>query len=432
METVSEVAKSGLCTGCGTCAAACPEKAIEMRRSDCEGLYLPVIEQRKCKLCRTCVGVCPGHELDFEGLNSAFFKRQPNNRALGNYRSCHIGHSRERNTRYESASGGLASQILIFAFERGIIDGALVVRMRKDKPLEAEAFIARTKEEILDAAGSKYCPVAANQALKSILTTKGRFAIVGLPCHIHGIRKAEKVFKGLEQKIVLHIGLMCAHTVNFKGTEFLLEKMHIGKDSVREISYRGKGWPGVLTVKTENCSSYSIPYSHRWSAYWSVFSCFFFAPMRCLSCPDQTNELSDISLGDAWLPDLRNERLGESVIIARTQVGSDLLRSMNSAGVLCLRGLDSEKVEQTQHLSLKSKKDDFGARLRILKLAGKHIPQIKPEPNVSSSPISLVRTSLIYMNTRLSYSERFARLSVRVPFSFFRLYFGIYAFLMSL
>jgi len=53
---------------------------------------------------------------------------------------------------------GVVTQLLIFLLEKGIIDGALVVRMREDQPLEPEPFIARTKEEIISTSKFKYCP----------------------------------------------------------------------------------------------------------------------------------------------------------------------------------------------------------------------------------------------------------------------------------
>jgi len=34
-------------------------------------------------------------------------------------------------------------------------------------------------------------------------------------------------------------------------------------------------------------------------------------------CPDVTNELADISLSDAWLKELRGEKVGEPLIVAR-------------------------------------------------------------------------------------------------------------------
>jgi coenzyme F420 hydrogenase subunit beta len=429
MNTISQVVKAKLCTGCGTCASICPNEAIKMRKFEFEGLYLPEIKNDKCRECGICLTCCPGFSVDFEKLNFRIFGKQPNDKLLGNYDECYIGHSNETCVRYNCASGGIVSQLLIYALEKGIIDGAIVARMRKDQPLETEAFIARTREEVLNAAKSKYCPVAINEALKHVLKQNGRFAVVGLPCHIHGIRKAEEVYKELEKKVVLHIGLMCTHTVNFKGTEVLLEKMRIRKEQVREISYRGKGWPGEMSIKWGKHSNTSIPYMGSWNAYWSVFSFFFFTPTRCMTCPDQTNELSDISVGDAWLPELKYDRQGESIVIARTKVAAELLRCMSSAGVISISQVNTEKVKQSQSLSLKFKKDDFGARLLMLKLMGKQTPQFKPELRVSYSPISFARFLLPYLNIWSSSNKHVVRLLKQIPFSLFRLYFGIYKLL---
>ena len=177
-------------------------------------------------------------------------------------------------------------------------------------PLESEAFIARSREEIVAASKSKYCPVAANYALKDIIHEKGNFAVVGLPCHIHGVRKAEQIYPELKKKIILHLGLMCSHMVSFEGTEFYGSKIkHRIRVSVHGITYRGKGWPGAMTVRSSE-RSVSIPLVGNWRSYWPVFSSFLFTPMRCTMCPDQLAELADISLGDAWLPEFRGDKIG--------------------------------------------------------------------------------------------------------------------------
>ena len=49
--------------------------------------------------------------------------------------------------------------------------------------------------EPVSATKSKYCPVPANVRIKKILRRNGKFAVVGLPCHIHGVRKAEMLNK---------------------------------------------------------------------------------------------------------------------------------------------------------------------------------------------------------------------------------------------
>lgn len=426
-KVIMQIRNNSLCTGCGTCAGVCPTEAITIHLS--EGVYVPEIEEEKCIRCGLCAESCPGYSVDFDGLNSKIFRKQPEDRSLGNYLGCYIGHSNDIGTRYNSASGGIASQLLISALERGIIDGALVVRMKSDRPLETEAFIARTREEILHASKSKYCPVASNEALKQILNENGKFAVVGLPCHIHGIRKAEEICKILKERIVLRIGLMCSHTVNYVGTEFILEKLGIDKTCVKAISYRGNGWPGGMTVTLKDGSNSFIPLFGTWGSYWSIFSSYFFTPIRCIMCPDHTAELSDISLGDAWLPELSYDKIGRSIIVTRTKIAEDILSLMSSAKAISVMAVDPTKVKQSQKLLLKFKKDFFGARFSLLRLFGKQTPKFNIQTDPVWSPITFSKAFYPYLNILLSSNKHVKSLLKYVPFPLFRLYFGIFKFL---
>ena len=325
-KTISTVVKHDLCTGCGTCIALCPEKAIKLRINEKKGIFVPKINEEKCNNCGICYEVCPGHEVDFKELNLEIFGKEPEDVLIGNYLNCYVGHSTDYDIRYNSASGGLVTQLLIFALEEGIIDGALVTRMKKDNPLEPEPFIARTKDEIIEASKSKYCPVPVNIALKEILKSEEgeKFAVVGLPCHIHGIRKAEQISKKLKERIVLHIGIICNHTPTFLATEFLLKKMKIKKDDVTKLDYRGEGWPGGMKVTTKNKNKIFIP--HFSSGYWGIVFNSFFFPMRCTLCSDKVCELSDVSFADAWMPELmKNDNIGTSLIISRNEISEEIL-----------------------------------------------------------------------------------------------------------
>jgi coenzyme F420 hydrogenase subunit beta len=392
------------------------------------GIWLPSIEHGKCNKCGLCLKVCPGHYVDIKILNSEVFGKHFKDRHLGNYIKCYVGHSNDFRIRYECSSGGIASQLLIFAFRENLIDGALVTCMKKNNPLEPEPFIAKSKEEILSASKSKYCPVPANIALKQVLKEDGRFAVVGLPCHIHGIRKAELLNTELRKKIVLHVSLMCSHMVNFSGTEFILKKLHIPKEQVSSLSYRGKGWPGAMTIKLENKCSFSIPLVGSWNSYWPIFSSFFFTPIRCTLCPDQTGELADISLGDAWLPEFKSDKIGKSIIITRTKTAESLLSKMASSKLITLMEVSPEKVKQSQLLNLKFKKNDLGTRLRIIKFFGGQVPQFIPAQN-SCSLAAFLRAIYIYFNIKVSSSKRIVSFLNHLPFPFFRLYFGIYKLL---
>ncbi|MHC1595631.1 MAG: 4Fe-4S binding protein [Candidatus Syntropharchaeales archaeon] len=112
-DTISQVVKDNLCTGCGTCLALCPNEAIEMVIDEKKGVYVPELNEEKCNNCGICYKVCPGHEVDFKELNLEIFGKEPENVLIGNYLNCYVGHATDHEIRYNSASGGLVTQLLI-------------------------------------------------------------------------------------------------------------------------------------------------------------------------------------------------------------------------------------------------------------------------------------------------------------------------------
>lgn len=370
---IESVVKAGLCTGCGTCVALCPNSALRIVKNDFKGIYLPKLDRGKCNKCRICYDVCPGHEVDFRGSNSKIFGKESDDVLIGNHLNCYVGHAMDYDIRYNSASGGLVTALLVFALEEGLIDGALVTKMSRENPLEPQAFIARTKEEVILASKSKYCPVPANIALKDVLQSNGKFAVIGLPCHLHGIRKAEQVNKKLREKIVLHLGIFCGHVPNFDATKFLLRSVGVHQEDVREINYRGRGWPGGISIILKDGRHLFVPHSHSY-AWGGIFSSVFFTPFRCLLCIDGTNELADISFGDAWLPDQMNDKVGTSIIVSRDRRGDKILQIAALNGIIALNAISKGKVIRSQERMLNFKKKNIRARIRIFKLFRQAIP----------------------------------------------------------
>jgi coenzyme F420 hydrogenase subunit beta len=381
-EHIDSIVNNELCTGCGTCVGICSEDALEIRIDHRKGIYTPQVDEGKCSECGLCLKVCPGQAVDFEQLNLAIFGQKSEDILLGNYINCYIGHATDHEIRYNSASGGLVTALLLFALEEGMIDGALVTKMSEDSPLEPKPFIATTREEIISAARSKYCPVPANIALKEILKKEGKFAIVGLPCHIHGIRKAELVNKKLKGKVVLHLGLFCGAPMTFKGTDFVLQKYGLTKENIAHLDYRGEGWPGYMTVQFKGGAKKLIPRSE----YGIFHSLGFFTPSRCALCCDQINVLADISLGDAFLPELEADRIGTSAIICRSKVGENLLTQATGKGRIALFNIEIEKVRL-----MESKKVSFPIHSRLAYLSCKKRPSYNTSlPKAGSIPIFLL------------------------------------------
>lgn len=383
--TIESVVEYDLCKGCGTCISICNLMAIELSVDSRKGIYVPKVDEAICKNCGNCYKACPGYEIDFNKLNLNIFNKSSPNDVIGNYISCYIGHSTDIDIRFQSASGGLVTQMLIFALDKGIIDGALVTRIKKDNPFEPEPFIARTREEIIEASKSKYFPVPANIALSEILKSNEneRFAVVGLPCHIQGLRKAQEYNKRLKDQIVLCFGLFCSHTVNFNGMDYLLNKFGIKKEDIKQIIWRADGWPGrlKLSLKNENAifdenNLYGL----------ILFKPRFFTPRFCMFCTDAMSELADISFGDPWLPEFSDEHIGKSIMISRSKIGEDFIKSANSHKVIELDEVHIDKAIRSQWKgSISYKKKTSKAFYDICKLMHIKTPehsQILLHPNI--------------------------------------------------
>jgi coenzyme F420 hydrogenase subunit beta len=391
---ISGVYPDGLCMGCGTCAGACPNAAISIGINRKDGLYMPGIDDSLCNQCGVCLQVCPGHSVDFPTLNSEVFGKQPDDRWIGNYEGIYIGHSADYEMRLSSSSGGLVTALLVFALEEGIIDYALVTRMKVDNPLESEVIMARTKDELLSSSGSKYCPSDVNAMLKDAANSGGKCAVVGLPCHMHGIRKFERINKKLKERIVLRLGLMCSNNATYLGTEYFLKKWGIRKEDVGKINFRDSGWVRNynMVVILRDGSRRVLPRAGSPDAsvfksilHNSVYHYDFVIP-RCLTCCDHTAELSDISFGDPRLPDLiRTEKAGKSLVVTRSSAGEEILKSAAAAGKIEItENIGIERFYQGQNLSFKKK---AGFRMSALKMVGKAVPDYNTQ-KLSASGIA--------------------------------------------
>lgn len=394
--TIEKTVAANLCCGCGTCISTCPTSAISVMLKT--GVYVPNIEKAKCTLCGICLKVCPGYELDFKSYNIRLFGKMYNNSSLiGNYIQCYKAHSSDSIVRYNSSSGGVLTQLLIFALNHKIIDGALVTKMNPSDPMRPLVYLAQNSSDILNASRSKYCPVPLNASLKSIIDTPGHFAIVGLPCHIEGIRKVEEITPKLAKKIVLHLGLVCNHAPSFMATEYLIKKMGISEMDVKAISYRGNGWPGRLTITMKNGDQKFV--NHFDQRYWGHVFNSYFTTNRCVLCNDKICELSDISFCDAWKKS-KNE-FGESIIIARSIVGHELVKKAIDESAIVAESVDEADVVFSQGLAEVKKRHT--ARIQVYKQMGKKTPcfnQANLKPQISHYSGALITYAKGYISSK--------------------------------
>jgi len=423
VQPIKSVVDSNLCTGCGTCVGVCPNKALKIEITY-EGKYIPKIANNNCKECYLCTKVCPASNENFKELNQFIFNKIPENKLIGNIINCYIGCSTNSKIRWSATSGGLITSLLLFLLKKQLIDGALLTRINKENQLKAEPFIARTEEDILLAMGSKYVPVPLNQLLSKILSEDGRFAVVGLPCHIQGIQRAELKIPDLRDKISYHFGLVCSRTMSFLGVEYILKKMDIASNEIAELKYRGEGWPSGIKVILKNGQQRNLPMLGTW---WSeIFGGSFFSHYYCTLCSDLLNEMSDISFADAYLPDImKNEKIGKSIVVTRTRKGEELIKTAVLSNEIKVLTLTPEDAIQSQLFMTLFKKRNLKARIKFLKIFGKSMPKnLEENKEIFLSPTlwDYIAAPIPYINIFISKNKLLRHILKHIPLKLLTFY----------
>jgi len=396
-----------LCTRCGTCQAICPQNVIEVDEAD----YPHRIHRERCIGCNRCMAVCPGIGVDFYKIEEVIFNDSPGCKAhpgLGLYHDVFIGYSVDENLRKNSSSGGVVSSLLYYAFEKKLIDGIISVRMRLDKPWKAESFIAQSIDDLKDVPQAKYQRVPVNAVLKDA-EHFSHLAVVGLPCHIHAIRKYELLSNKFKDKVKYHLGIFCNSVIEPEATVFLLRKMGIKLSSIKRIQYRGKGWPGGFVVELDDGTEQYLP-KEEYSLLLATF-----ISERCLYCIDFTNELADISFGDAKF--LYGQGEGWTSVIARTKIGQELLRGALQCGFITLEENNLERILSSQKFGFNFKK--VGAQFRIKMLGKKTQPVYNSRfNNILLSRKKWKKEQKFMLFYRICKAMRF--FMNMLPFSFFK------------
>lgn len=337
-----------LCTFCGTCVGICPNDALI---SNNEKIYL----QGECKSCGLCYKICPGREVNFPALSKYIFNEPNQDIYFGYHQFMYAAHSEDSEIRRNASSGGVVTSLLCYLLEAGHIDGAVVVGSNPEKAWEYAIRIAKTREEIIEASQSKYILVPLNEVLKEIEKCEGNFAIVGLPCHIQGIRKSQIIHLKAACKIKYCIGLYCGFNMHKEATDELINKLGIKNEDITSLQYRGGGHPGGFSLKTQN-SEKTLDKS-----YYNIYNPLY-VPDRCLLCTDLTNELADISVGDIWL---KRYSGGWSSVITRSTAGHRIFIEALENGYITAERIKREDLVRSHSHLLKHKKKNVKIRLQF-------------------------------------------------------------------
>ena len=330
---------------------------------------------------------------------------------IGNVEGAYLGHSTEPTWRETAASGGAVSQILLSLLEGGSIDGALVTRLAvSDGVISAETFLARSRDELREAQGSKYIDTTCMKALHSLRDEEGVFAVVGLPCHLRRLRALEAENPELKEKIALRIGLFCGGSHAHGLLYDVLSKLGVDRHDIASFRFKQGHWRGRMSVTVRSGEELSWPWLGTLGMYKNLYLDVL---PRCLSCTDHMAEQADLSCGDVWLPEMRADPVKHTLILARSDWAHEALLGIAGGGDLELTQISIEKVILAQRRSLIFKKRAIGARRRLAPLFGFRI-----ENGESVCPPAwndYVGSFFVLMNARLSRNRLARRVILSIP-----------------
>lgn len=332
IRNISSIVENDFCISCGSCAQACEKNAIKYVFK--EGLFKPVIDNEKCINCSKCSAICPSNAIDIPSTYGKLDLERSSSI------KCFTGFSNDNGIRAHSTSGGIATTIVIELLERQEYKKAFLLKYDNFQG-QAKLKAVFNAQDVYKSAKSKYIPASVENVIIAIKNDKINDSIVvGTPCQILAIKRALKLYKKTEARI-LFIGLFCDKTLNYNIYSYY--KFAFGKFS--SLFFRDKRageWPGNTIIEKENGLK-EIDRTVRMSLK------PYFQLNRCRYCFDKLNQLADISIGDCYISNLEDAK-GVSSIIVRTELGNCVLTSMHS---VTLNQSCFYKIEQSQFLSSK-------------------------------------------------------------------------------
>jgi coenzyme F420 hydrogenase subunit beta len=323
-ELYHEVVETNLCTGCAACVMACPRDVLDY---DHTSSYHPVnVElstafddcvhgQRGCDICTR---ACPRFRAwELESDQALFGRPREAAEVIGIHRGVWLARATDPAVLAAGQDGGLVSALLIWGLESDRIEGALTSRLSTTRLWDCEPFLATTREEVLEAAGSRYTYAANPLAMKEA-ERRGlkRLALVGMSCQasINGTLAARRVNK-YARRIELTIGLLCSKSFDYEGMKRVITEEHgVPLEDVAKVNIKGK----FQLWRRSTGEQVDIPLKRMRAA----------TREGCKLCPDFAAQHADISTGGL------GQRDGWTLTIVRTQRGQDWLDGAVQAGVI--------------------------------------------------------------------------------------------------
>jgi len=335
---ITQVVDSFLCHSCGTCFSACNHQSIKFEKTTA-GYLFPKINYNTCTNCGLCYDVCPGDHFD-ESLNN----KLSSNPFSGNSLVSFTAKATNTETHLNSQSGGTTTALIQYLFETNTIVAAIVTVL--DRNLHSKPKLITSPEELKSSQKSKYLPTNLNTLLRELKKVKGKIAVVGLPCHIHGIYNYLKIDKNLDEKII-KIGLICDKVMLYSSLNYFTNSTNLA--NIKDFYFKDPthtDYPGDISYYEKNNLIIKDRKERKKMKD-------FFTPIRCKLCFDKMNIYSDITLGDPHGIAIEDTKNGENIVIVRSEIGKEIVNKMIENNYITYKEVSYKDVLKGQGISKK-------------------------------------------------------------------------------
>ncbi len=365
-----DVVDAGLCTRCGSCVGICPQ--TKLRFDDPLDQCLPVVDARiSCGDCGgICLDACPGLDVDFPALNDSIFGGQPTSYLMGHAQEWHVGWATDPEIRGGGASGGVMTAMANHLLESGYVKGVACLIDDPANPLLPKPVIARDLATLRLAQQSKYSLAPVNTILREVERFDGPVAFVALSDQVQSLRKLQRMGHPSVKNIKVIFGSYCGAIQHFTAITAFLRKHGIrDPQQVRRIEYRAGEWPGKLRVTLRDGQQFTL------DKFYANYMTLFYSVERSLLCVDLTNELADISFGDAWAPRYEERHEGFSLMAVRTPTGKQAFDRCHAAGVIATEPSSWNDAAEMHSHGLYNKKYAVWSRMTMRRWSFKPVPR---------------------------------------------------------
>lgn len=302
---------TGMCCGCGACAAVCPRGAITIKRNG-DGFQHYEIDPDKCIRCGKCRTVCPYARLTALPMQSA--------------RGLYAARSTSPEVLRSSSSGGVAHELARYYSRKGYF--VCGCAYDPDRNEARHILIEPGDEAKLPALqGSKYIQSITADAMTQIaaLPKEAKLLFIGTPCQTAAVSKLLTGLRRRENAIL--VDLICHGVPSYHLWQRYLEereqKDHTGAHPAVQFRQKELGWRQRQITVSGNGNSY------RQAEHLDDFYAFFRRGLcdleSCFDCPYREHSGADLRLGDYWGPRFQDDREGVSMVVAVTEAGQRAL-----------------------------------------------------------------------------------------------------------